>query len=164
MILRVIPGFIYRVVKSSVVLVEFEDNFYVNHYSAQKYDVSFSFNRVCLKRAHQAVQNASEALFRNFLFPESVSRASIPTASRLLCTGHKLDPNQLSAVCRIVSIRGSPPYLLAGQLCVERSDFGLSRTGLVVSEAVHQLCQTSHGNSVTGRMLKTKKMPKTSYI
>ncbi|KAM1302027.1 hypothetical protein ACFX2H_012993 [Malus domestica] len=139
-------GFIYRVVKSSVVLVEFEDNFYVNHYSAQKYDVSFSFNRVCLKRAHQAVQNASEALFRNFLFPESVSRASIPTASRLLCTGHKLDPNQLSAVCRIVSIRGSPPYLLAGQLCVERSDFGLSRTGLVVSEAVHQLCQTSHGN------------------
>ncbi|KAB2600012.1 RNA helicase SDE3 [Pyrus ussuriensis x Pyrus communis] len=139
-------GFIYRVVKSSVVLVEFEDNFYVNHYSAQKYDVSFSFNRVCLKRAHQAVQNASEALFRNFLFPESVSRASIPTAPVLLCTGHKLDPNQLSAVRRILSIRGSPPYLLAGQLCVGRSDFGLSRTGLVVSEAVHQLRQTSHGN------------------
>ncbi|XP_048423719.1 probable RNA helicase SDE3 isoform X1 [Pyrus x bretschneideri] len=139
-------GFIYRVVKSSVVLVEFEDNFYVNHHSAQKYDVSFSFNRVCLKRAHQAVQNASEALFRNFLFPESVSRASIPTAPVLLCTGHKLDPNQLSAVRRILSIRGSPPYLLAGQLCVGRSDFGLSRTGLVVSEAVHQLRQTSHGN------------------
>ncbi|KAM1172399.1 hypothetical protein ACFXTH_022629 [Malus domestica] len=147
-------GFIYRVVKSSVVLVEFEDDFYVHHYSTRKYDVSFSFNRVCLKRAHQAVQNASDALFRNFIFPESVSRTNIPTAPALLCTGHKLDLNQLSAVRHILSIRGSPPYLLAGQLCVEKSicveksSFRLTRTGVVISEAVHQLCQTSHGNRI----------------
>ncbi|XP_048447967.1 probable RNA helicase SDE3 [Pyrus x bretschneideri] len=157
-------GFIYRVVKSSVVLVEFEDDFYVQHYSTRKYDVSFSFNRVCLKRAHQAVQNASDALFRNFIFPESVSRTNIPAAPALMCPGHKLDANQLSAVRHILSIRGSPPYLLVGQLCVkksgsppypllgqlrdEKTDFRLSRTGVVVSEAVHQLCQTSHGNRI----------------
>ncbi|XP_068326913.1 probable RNA helicase SDE3 isoform X2 [Pyrus communis] len=146
-------GFIYRVVKSSVVLVEFEDDFYVHHYSTRKYDVSFSFNRVCLKRAHQAVQNASDALFRNFLFPESVLRTNIPTAPALLCTDHKLDLNQLSAVRHILGIRGSPPYLLAGQLCVEKSrfeksGFRLSRTGVVISEAVYQLCQTSHGNRI----------------
>ncbi|KAM2637977.1 hypothetical protein EV1_022406 [Malus domestica] len=144
-------GFIYRVVKSSVVLVEFEDDFYVHHYSTRKYDVSFSFNRVCLKRAHQAVQNASDALFRNFLFPESVLRTNIPTAQALLCTGHKLDLNHLSAVRHILSIRGSPPYLLAGQLCVEcveKNSFRLTRTGVVISEAVHQLCQTSHGNRI----------------
>lgn len=141
-------GFIYRVVKSSVVLVEFEDDFYVHHYLTRKYDVSFSFNRVCLKRAHQAVQNASDALFRNFLFPESVLRTNIPTAPALLCNDHKLDLNQLSAVRHILSIRGSPPYLLAGQLCVEKSGFRLSRTGVVISEAVYQLCQTSHGNRI----------------
>ncbi|KAB2620454.1 RNA helicase SDE3 [Pyrus ussuriensis x Pyrus communis] len=99
-------------------------DFYVHHYSTRKYDVSFSFNRVCLKRAHQAVQNASDALFRNFLFPESV------------------------LLRHILSIRGSPPYLLAGQLCVEKSGFRLSRTGVVISEAVYQLCQTSHGNRI----------------
>ncbi|RXH71452.1 hypothetical protein DVH24_018807 [Malus domestica] len=164
MILPVIQGFIYRVVKSSVVLVEFEDDFYVHHYLTRKYDVSFSFNRVCLQRAHQAVQNASDALFRNFIFPESVSRTNIPTAPALLCPGHKLDANQLSAVRHILSIRGSPPYLLVGQLCVkksgsppyllpgqfwdEKTNFRLSRTGVVVSEAVHQLCQTSHGNRI----------------
>ncbi|CAN6677645.1 unnamed protein product [Malus baccata var. baccata] len=146
MILPVIQGFIYHVVKSSVVLVEFEDDFYVHHYSTRKYDVSFSFNSL------------------NFIFPESVSRTNIPTAPALVCPGHKLDANQLSAVRHILSIRGSPPYLLVGQLCVkksgsppylllgqfwdEKTNFRLSRTGVVVSEAVHQLCQTSHGNRI----------------
>ncbi|PQQ12920.1 putative RNA helicase SDE3 [Prunus yedoensis var. nudiflora] len=94
-------GIIYRIIRSHLVLVEFEDEFYAHHDSTQKYDVSFSFNRVCLKRAHQAVQTASDALFKNFLFPDCVSRMSIPTAPALLST--HLD--KLSAVRRILSIR-----------------------------------------------------------
>lgn len=107
MILHVVQCFIYCVVRSSLVLVEFEDEFYVHHDSTRKYDVSFSFNRVCLKRAHQAVQYASDALFQNFLFPDCVSHTSIPTAHALLSACHKLDADQLSAVCHILSIQGS---------------------------------------------------------
>uniref|UniRef100_A0A6N2M0G5 DNA2/NAM7 helicase helicase domain-containing protein n=1 Tax=Salix viminalis TaxID=40686 RepID=A0A6N2M0G5_SALVM len=39
------------------------------HHPTRKYDVSFSFNRVCLKRAHQAIEAASDPSFKNFLFP-----------------------------------------------------------------------------------------------
>ncbi|PQP99674.1 putative RNA helicase SDE3 [Prunus yedoensis var. nudiflora] len=127
-------GIIYRIIRSHLVLVEFEDEFYAYHDSTQKYDVSFSFNRVCLKRAHQAVQTASDALLKNFLFPDCVSRMSIPTAPALLST----HPDKLSAVRHILSIQGgSPPYLVAG-----------STTRGVVSEAVRQLCQTSPENKV----------------
>ncbi|XP_008223914.1 PREDICTED: probable RNA helicase SDE3 [Prunus mume] len=141
-------GIINRIIRSNLVLVEFEDEFYDYHYSTQKYDVSFSFNRVCLKRAHQAVQTASDTLFKNFLFPDGVSRTSIPTAPALMSGRHKLDAKQLSAVRQILSIKGSPPYLVAGQLCVERNVFRPSRTGAVVCEAVHQLCQTSLKNTI----------------
>ncbi|XP_008223835.1 PREDICTED: probable RNA helicase SDE3 [Prunus mume] len=141
-------GTIHRIIRSNLVLAEFEDEFYDYHYSTQKYDVSFSFNRVCLKRAHQAVQTASDTLFQNFLFPDCVSRTSIPTAPALLSGSHKLDAKQLSAVRQILSIQGSPPYLVAGQLCVERNVFRPSRTGAVVCEAVHQLCQTSLKNRI----------------
>ncbi|XP_021816034.1 probable RNA helicase SDE3 [Prunus avium] len=141
-------GIINRIIRSNLVLVEFEDEFYDYHYSTQKYDVSFSFNRVCLKRAHQAVQTASDTLFKNFLFPDCVSRTSIPTAPALPSGSHKLDPKQLSAVCHILSIQGSPPYLVTGQLCFERNVFRPSRTGAVVCAAVHQLCQTSLKNRI----------------
>ncbi|KAH0993518.1 hypothetical protein GBA52_005001 [Prunus armeniaca] len=86
--------------------------------------------------------------FQNFLFPDCVSRTSIPTAPALLSGRHKPDAKQLSAVRQILSIQGSPPYLVAGQLCVERNVFRPSRTGAVVCEAVHQLCQTSLKNRI----------------
>ncbi|PRQ41436.1 putative RNA helicase SDE3, P-loop containing nucleoside triphosphate hydrolase [Rosa chinensis] len=142
-------GIINRIVRSKTVLVEFEDAFYTHHHSNKKYDVSFSFNRVCLKRAHQAVKDASEDLFQNFLFPHCDSRGSIPTAPALLSTTcHKLDRDQRSAVGHILRIQGSPPYVVTGPDSVpEGKSFAYfrepSRTGVVVSEAVYQLCQKS---------------------
>ncbi|KAM5566386.1 putative RNA helicase SDE3 [Rosa sericea] len=142
-------GFIYKVVRSKHVLVEFDDGFYSNHHSNKKYDISFSFNRVCLKRAHHAVKAASDALFQDFLFPDCGSRASIPTAPALLSiTCHKLDQDQRSAVGHILRIQGSPPYVVTGPDCVpEGKSFAYlrepSKTGVVVSEAVYQLCQKS---------------------
>ncbi|PRQ41434.1 putative RNA helicase SDE3, P-loop containing nucleoside triphosphate hydrolase [Rosa chinensis] len=154
-------GFIYKVVGSKRVLVEFEDGFYSNHHSNKKYDISFSFNRVCLKRAHHAVKAASDALFQNFLFPDTDSRASIPTAPALLSTTcHKLDQDQCCAVGHILRIQGSPPYVVTGPDCegesfaclrepskTEGKSFAYlrepSKTGVVVSEAVYQLCQKS---------------------
>ncbi|KAM5552103.1 hypothetical protein ABKV19_026791 [Rosa sericea] len=140
-------GFIYKVVGGNRVLVEFEDGFYSYHHSNKKYDISFSLNRVCLKRAHHAVKAASDALFQNFLFPDCDSRASIPTAPALLSTTcHKLDQDQRSAVGHILRIQGSPPYVVTGPDCEGKSFAYLrepSRTGVVVSEAVYQLCRKS---------------------
>ncbi|XP_058211390.1 uncharacterized protein LOC131323554 [Rhododendron vialii] len=131
-------GLIYRVVKSNRVLVEFGEDFHVQHYPACKYNVKFSFNRVCLKRAHQAVATASDLLFRNFLFPDSIFKNSLLTAQ---LPSIDLDWHQISAVRHILSNQNTVPYLVEGPIAVDK--FSLSRTGLVVCEAVLQVYRTS---------------------
>lgn len=107
-----------------------------------------------MKRAHQAVKAASDALFQNFLFPDCDSRASTPIAPALLSTTcHKLDRDQRSAVGHILRIQGSPPYVVTGPDCVPEGK-GLvylrepSRTGVAVSEAVFQLCKKSQEHRI----------------
>lgn len=133
-------GFLYRVVKWTTVLVEFEEDFHSQHQPNHKYDVSFSFNRVCLKRAHEAIADASDSLFRNYLFPDCASRKSIPYSSLCPYSNYKLDSDSNSAVHKILSFEGQSPYLLEGPLC---NNFVLSKTGNVVREAVLQIRQRS---------------------
>ena len=98
---------------------------------------------------YRIFKSAWDALFQNFLFPDCDSRASISTAPPLLSTtSHKLDRDQRSAVGHILRIQGSPPYVVTGPDCVpEGKSFAdlrePSRTGVVVSEAVYQLCRKS---------------------
>ncbi|KAA8541480.1 hypothetical protein F0562_025443 [Nyssa sinensis] len=133
-------GIIYRVVKSNLVLVEFGDDFHSQHYSACKYDVNFSFNRVCLKRAHQAIAAASDPLFRNFLFPAGCVARNSCTASQLVSIDRNLDMEKASAVRQILSLQGPPPYLVDGPISIITRE--LSRTGMVVREAVLQIYRT----------------------
>ncbi|KAL9420338.1 hypothetical protein AB3S75_038002 [Citrus x aurantiifolia] len=107
-------GILYRVVKSNVVLVEFEEVFYSLHHPKYRYDISFSFNRVCLKRAHQAIAAASRSLFKNYIFPDFISRKNISS----------------SETC-----------LYEGPLCATSDN--LSKTGLVVQEAVLEIYKRS---------------------
>ncbi|XP_059447499.1 probable RNA helicase SDE3 [Corylus avellana] len=139
-------GLIYRVVKSTCVLVEFGDDFHSQHCSTRKYDISFSFNRVCLKRAHQAVEAASHPLLLNFLFPECISRKNILNPP--VRAYQELGADQFSAVHRILSFRSSPPYLLCGSLSVNRANKSLSRTGVVVREAVFEAYKTFPDNRI----------------
>ncbi|KAF3946693.1 hypothetical protein CMV_027068 [Castanea mollissima] len=147
-------GFIYRVVKSKRVLVEFGDDFHSQHHPNRKYDISFSFNRVCLKRAHQAVEAALDPSSHNFLFPECVPRKNILNPPALLNTYYKLDTNELNAVRRILSFQGSPPYLLAGPLIGINAPRYVpeqkvsARTGVVVCEAVIEIYKTSQENRI----------------
>ncbi|KAK1568255.1 hypothetical protein Q3G72_022293 [Acer saccharum] len=147
-------GIIYRVQKSTTVLVEFEEDFYSQHHPNRKYDISFSFNRVCLKRAHQAVSAASDPLFQDYLFPGYASRKEIATSASLLSSNYKLDSQQNSAVRHISSFQGPPPYLVEGPLCViskqlSESDMVfqeavlLSVSGMVVQEAVLKIYKGS---------------------
>ncbi|XP_030962090.1 probable RNA helicase SDE3 isoform X3 [Quercus lobata] len=147
-----LDGFFYRVVRSNRVLVEFGDDFHSQHHPNRKYDISFSFNRVCLKSAHQAIEAAFalDPLSHNLLFPECVSRKNILSPPALLDAYDKLNTNEFNSVRRILSFRGSPPYLLGGELVgteVKRSVPGpkapaTARTGLVVCEAVIELYKT----------------------
>ncbi|KAL8120532.1 hypothetical protein AgCh_017641 [Apium graveolens] len=125
-------GIIFRVVKSNVVLVEFGDDFHAQHYSSCKYDVKFSFNRACLKRAHQAIAAASDMLFTKFLFPNCRPRYSSYYST---------------AINRIVNCDESHAYLVEGSLSVTR-DKQLSRTGTVVRDAVVRLCKASSLNRI----------------
>ncbi|KAK7824331.1 putative rna helicase sde3 [Quercus suber] len=151
--LNIKQGFIYRVVKSNYLLVEFGDDFHSQHHPNRKYDISFSFNRVCLKRAHQAVDTAIETSSQNFIFPESVSWKNSVNPP-LFDTYHELDIDELRAVRRILSYPGSPPYLLVGPLIsteVERYVPELkasARTGVVVCEAVMEIYNTSEENRI----------------
>ncbi|XP_050211994.1 probable RNA helicase SDE3 [Mercurialis annua] len=135
-------GNIYRVEKSTTVLVKFDKEFHRQHHSTRKYDVSFGFNRVCLKRCHQAIAAASNELFRNFIFPDYDFRRSILSLTPPFCN-HNLDLDQRSAVSHVLNCQGPPPYLVNGPLCATRDIFELSRTGLVVKEAVLDIYQRS---------------------
>ncbi|XP_071927513.1 uncharacterized protein [Coffea arabica] len=128
-----LEGVIYRVVKSNLVLAEFGESFYSQHRSECKYDVKFSFNRVCLKRAHQAIAAVSSALFRNFLFPD------LPPENVVLSTQYVDNRYQKAnfVVHQILRLQGAPPYLVEGPMCIERDH--LSRTGVVIVEAALQI-------------------------
>ena len=151
--LNIKQGFIYRVVKSNRVLVEFGDDFHSQHHPNRKYDISFSFNRVCLKRAHQAVDTAIETSSQNFIFPECVSWKNNVNPP-LFDAYHELNIDEFRAVRRILSYPGSPPYLLVGALIrteVERyvpKPKASARTGVVVCEAVIEIYKTSEENRV----------------
>ena len=150
MFLNAKQGVIFRLLGRSVVLVEFEDDFYLQHNSTRKYDISFSFNRVCLKRAHQALNAVSDNLLENFLFPDL---KSVPTDTALSSQFIRYHSETPSPVSQILSTRGSPPYLIAGPLCVpERRAYSYSnepsKTGKVVWEAVVKIYNSSPGSRI----------------
>lgn len=135
-------GILYRVVKSSRVLVDFGHEFHYQHLQQRRYDISFSFNRLCFKRAHAAVSAVSSypPLFRNYLFPDRVSKKSI------ICRGND-EQAQMAAVSQILRFHGPPraPYIIEGQRCVirtrknESNPYKLSETGEVVREAALEI-------------------------
>ena len=140
--------------KSKCVLVEFGDDFHSQHHPNRKYDISFSFNRVCLKRAHQAIEAALNPSSHNFLFPECVPRKNIVNPPALRNTYDKLNTNESNAVRQILSFQGSPPYLLAGPLIGTNAPRYVTeqkvsaRTGVVVCEAVIEIYKTSQENRI----------------
>ncbi|XP_010918410.2 probable RNA helicase SDE3 isoform X1 [Elaeis guineensis] len=135
-------GILFRVVKSTTVLVEFGDDFHKQHSPTEKYDVSFSFNRVCLKRFHQAVSAAMDPILRQILFPDPSSRSSslnLPSSEVPACRSSS--HHQLHVANQILSLKGPLPYLLEGPLS-ETREGTLSSTGAIIREAVLQLYKT----------------------
>ncbi|XVF67016.1 hypothetical protein PTKIN_Ptkin10aG0086800 [Pterospermum kingtungense] len=147
-------GVIYRVQKSTTVLVEFGEEFHSQHTSTCRYNISFSFNRVCLKRAHQAIATVSAPLFQKFLFPNSVSQDLMHISTSFSLYNHNLAQDEKSAVHHILNFRGPPPFLVKGPLCAACNDNSvsfsnqLSGAGQVVKEAVLQIYQRHPGYKI----------------
>ncbi|XP_048140544.1 probable RNA helicase SDE3 [Rhodamnia argentea] len=137
-------GFVHRVEKSSIILAEFGDDFHSQHHSRSRYNISFSFNRICLKRAHQAVEAATDPSFGNFLFPICATRRDLFALPSLFFSSDVLYSDQRSAIQQIVTLKGSAPFLLEGPLCTHsRGPLDLSKAGVVVREAVSQVYRRS---------------------
>ncbi|KAJ4972723.1 hypothetical protein NE237_005897 [Protea cynaroides] len=133
-------GILYRVVKSSLVLAEFGDDFYSQYASTLNYDISFSFNRVCLKRCHQAVAAATNSLCQSFLFPGQIDRINNTALSSFFYSHQNLGQDQTSVITQISRLIGPPPFLIEGLVTSAEQ---LSKTGLVIREAVLKIYRTS---------------------
>ncbi|XP_077247155.1 putative RNA helicase SDE3 [Tasmannia lanceolata] len=125
-------GILTRVVKSKHVYTEFGDDFHSQHSATRKYDVSFSFNRVCLKRSHHAVAAAMDLSFQ-ILFPKPVTRTNYLKPTSVFLSSHNFHQEEISATQQILNLKSPPPYLIEGPL---------SRTGLVIREAILQIYRT----------------------
>lgn len=135
---------IYRVVRSSLVLADFGESFHFQHDIDCEYVVNFSFNRVCLKRAHHAITTAPEIIYKNFLFPDFAPKQDLPSSDLFVNYGRQ---KEAFAIHQILRHQGSPPYLVEGPISiVDRNR--LSRTAEVIVEAVVQICRNSSSNRV----------------
>nr|XP_010918409.1 probable RNA helicase SDE3 [Elaeis guineensis] len=135
-------GILFRVVKSTTVLVEFGDDFYKQHSPTKKYDVSFSFKKVCLEQFHQAVSTAMDPLLHKIIFPDPSSRSSFLNLPSSKVPAYRSSSHgQLHVVNRILNLKGPLPYLIEGPVS-ETREGTLSGTGTFIREAVLQIYRT----------------------
>lgn len=139
-------GRLIGVVKSTHILTEFGNDFVSHHSPSYKYDVSFSFNRTCLKRSHQAVRAALAPSFHHVLFPSCHPRTtdiSLPSTTFL---NQRFSVDQMSTIHNIIRLKGPPPYLINGPPSVQQNK-SLSIVGTTITEAIFQIyfhMNTSH--------------------
>ncbi|GAY54155.1 putative RNA helicase SDE3 [Citrus sinensis] len=108
---KVHRGSIYRVEADEVIL-KFDKEFHTQHRNGSLYDVSFTYNRINMRRMYQAVQ-AAENLEPNLLFPsQSTKRRSIKAAP--FVPFNSLNEEQTRSVEIILGCKGAPPYVIYG--------------------------------------------------
>ncbi|XP_010249485.1 PREDICTED: uncharacterized protein LOC104592041 [Nelumbo nucifera] len=136
-------GIIYAVRQRNLIIAEFGGDFLSQHTWNCKHNVTFELNRFCLKRAHQAVEASYDPFFWSFLFPDEVSKVSIP-ASLGISSDQNLKLQEIllaQTISRLLS--GSRLHLIEGQLSVDPHHDTLSTTGVVIKKLIIQLYQTS---------------------
>ncbi|XP_058090274.1 probable RNA helicase SDE3 isoform X2 [Magnolia sinica] len=148
-------GIISRVMKSKIVLVEFGRDFHSQYSSTHTYDVSFSFNRVCLKRFHQAIEAAVDPSFGNFLFPDLFPRCRHIPPTPQNFTFRNLDLEQMSALRHILNFSGPPYLVIEKSWCRRRTSSSDSseeteetRTEQVIREAILHIYRSSQDTRI----------------
>lgn len=105
-------GYIHRV-EAEEVYLKFNPEFHINHDSRNLYNVQFAFNRMGVRRLHQAIE-ATESLNEEILFPSGISRTRNIKAARLAPNSCVLNKEQTTAVEKILGCKGGAPYVIHG--------------------------------------------------
>ncbi|XP_015078984.1 probable RNA helicase SDE3 [Solanum pennellii] len=106
-------GYIHRVEAEDVYL-KFDKEFHDNHVGGNLYNVQFAFNRVGVRRLHQAIE-ATESLDGEILFPSVISSTrNIQAAVLAPRNSSMLNKEQTSAVEKILGCEGGAPYIIHG--------------------------------------------------
>lgn len=106
-------GFVHRV-QADEVFLKFAKEFHNLHRERNLYNVSFTYNRVTMRRQYQAVE-AAECVPMEILFPSlsSSKKRSIQT-STFVPINVNLNEEQFSSVEMILGCDGGPPYVIHG--------------------------------------------------
>ncbi|KAL6005174.1 hypothetical protein ACLOJK_005736 [Asimina triloba] len=129
---RPYQGYIHRV-EADQVFLKFAKEFHNIHCDGDLYNVSFTYNRVNMRRLYQAVQVA-ECLGMEILFPSYCSKRRAIKIRNIVPLSQSLNEEQLSSVEMILGCKGTPPYVIHGPP-------GTGKT-LTMVEAILQLYMT----------------------
>ncbi|CAN6290597.1 unnamed protein product [Urochloa humidicola] len=108
---RPYQGFIHRV-EADEIFLQFDHQFHRNHHDRNQYHVSFTYNRLNMRRLYKSIHEA-EFLGPGILFP-----CQSPYRAVKRCPFKPLNPHinteQADAVAMILGCRGVPPYVIYG--------------------------------------------------
>ncbi|KAJ4956500.1 hypothetical protein NE237_013283 [Protea cynaroides] len=105
-------GFIHRV-EADEVLLKFDKEFHQRHRDDNLYNVSFTYNRVSMRRLYQAV-DAAAMLDNGFLFPSQLSKRRTINMNPIVPLTQNLNEEQMFSVEMILGCKGAPPYVIHG--------------------------------------------------
>ncbi|WOL03127.1 putative RNA helicase SDE3 isoform X1 [Canna indica] len=109
---RPYQGYIHRV-EADEIYLRFDKTFHYRHRCDDIYNVSFTYNRVNMRRLYQAVHSA-ENLGTDLLFPPQLFRKRVNGKPPFKPLNPYLNREQVCAVEMILGCKGSPPYVIYG--------------------------------------------------
>ncbi|KAK3150548.1 hypothetical protein QOZ80_3AG0234620 [Eleusine coracana subsp. coracana] len=108
---RTFQGFIHKV-EADEIFLQFDEIFHCNHRDRNLYDVSFTYNRVSMRRRYKAIHEV-EIMGPDILFPCQSPCRSLKKWSFKPLNPH-INTEQADAVAMILGCRGVPPYVIYG--------------------------------------------------
>ncbi|OEL38228.1 putative RNA helicase SDE3 [Dichanthelium oligosanthes] len=108
---RPYQGFIHKV-EADEIFLQFDYQFHINHNDRNQYHVSFTYNRVNMRRLYKSIHEAE------FLGPDILFPCQSPCRAVKMCPFKPLNPHinteQADAVAMILGCKGVPPYVIYG--------------------------------------------------
>ncbi|CAM0871385.1 unnamed protein product [Alopecurus aequalis] len=108
---RPYQGFIHRV-EADEIFLRFDNSFHVAHHDRNKYDVSFTYNRLNMRRQYRSIHEA-EHIGSDILFPSQSRYRSVKKVP-FKPLNPDINTEQADAVGMILGCRGLPPYVIYG--------------------------------------------------
>ncbi|KAF0914587.1 hypothetical protein E2562_030663 [Oryza meyeriana var. granulata] len=108
---RPYQGFIHKV-EADEIFLKFDDQFHLAHRDRNQYDISFTYNRLNMRRLYKAIHEA-ELLGPDILFPCRSSYGSVKKWLFKPLNPH-INTEQAGAVATILGCRGVAPYVIYG--------------------------------------------------